>query len=1172
MISESTIERIKAASRIEDFCTDTKKAYGQNRLYCECPACHYRDEKKKQGLQIDTKKNIAKCFKCGKSYSSALNFIMETTGASYPDALTAAARQYGIFIEETAEPVKGKGKGQKAKITPSAPVKVEHSPLFLQVAAHVVKTHQCSAAVIAHDLKITKSQALAVIDEMEIAGIVASVKGQANKKVLFDETQLEKLLSSDAPEPEKKPVGDGKKKLKEKFSKAGAEASEKKPVQDPQSETRNASHFVSFCDTQLTESGLTYDDCRIETHDADGTTRYVSPFVQGTRDQFNNYLEQKGDDVLIKYYDLDAKPVMYKPNQGTQMRPLIRVRWQNPAAHADKEGNPIKYQSPAGSGSHIYIPERLRQMYKHARPFKRLYIQEGEKKAEKSCKHALMSVGIMGINNLATDGRLPDEIQLIVQRCEVSEVVFVLDSDWRNLSEKLENGKSVDTRPRQFFAAVRSFKEYIRTLANINLSVEIYFGYIKFNDAHAKGIDDLFVSVLANKESELTADFDFAINAKNGKGNHVQVNKITMLPDDKIADFWLLNDAEAFAEYHKTRLKELKEFKIRGYLRRFNEKGQLELCQQLFKEEQFWDEQEKTNKDGEVTGKTLVFDYVNAMNFAQRRGFWRLEMRSGEKVLVKIENRVVQTIDHTDVKDFFKDFCREFKRLDVLNMLMRGGPQYLGPEKLSNLDIYRPNFERAYSQSQDLFFREKIWEISAEGIKELNYGQFTEFVWSERIIKYKPTALPEMVTVTLMTDKIRSQLTDPELYVNIENGEFFVDYSEEAKNCHFLQFLMNCSNFNWRKDRERRAKDKQNPNREITEQEAREVLEDQFLNARHLVNKLTSIGYLLHDFKDDNELKAIIAVDGKISEVGSSNGRSGKSLVGKAIRQMIPQVTIDGKNKKLDDDNFRYNDVTEKTKNLFFDDVRANFDFESLFSVITDGMTVNQKSGRRFALKPDETPKILITTNHALNGSGSSFTDRQSYMVFYDFYNDDHKPVHDFGCAFFSEWDADQWNLFYNLMGTCLMLYFKSKQNGWSGAKRIGIVPPPMEDVERRKLRQTMGENFLTWADAYFHWDPKTKSGNLNQRHVRKELNDDFLNENPLERKYCPANRFKEKIMAYCQYTGLDFNPKQRNDKGLDVLQFKRSNPDSIFIGRDDKTGGKEYFTLANKDFNETFQ
>ena len=126
--------------------------------------------------------------------------------------------------------------------------------------------------------------------------------------------------------------------------------------------------------------------------------------------------------MLIKYFDLEGRPVMYKPPKQTILRPLVRVRWQNPAAHPDKEGKPIKYQSPAGSGSHIYIPERLRKLYKQGREISRLFIQEGEKKAEKSCKHGIYSVGIMGIHNIANDGRLPDEVQMIVQRCKVKEL------------------------------------------------------------------------------------------------------------------------------------------------------------------------------------------------------------------------------------------------------------------------------------------------------------------------------------------------------------------------------------------------------------------------------------------------------------------------------------------------------------------------------------------------------------------------------------------------------------------------------------------------------------------------------------------------------------------------------------------------------------------------------
>ncbi len=1082
MISESTIQQIKDRARIEDFADNgnAKKGYGQNKLYITCPACGYVNDKKKQGLIIDTQKNIAKCYSCGQSYGGAIDFVMKTEGLDYPAALRYIANEYKIFIEETEKP--------ESKLK------------------------------------------------------------QKFSKAAKNRTTTPSVTPPAAPEPSPEPTKKSKSKKK-----AATPSGEPATATEPETsnpEPQKPHSIKSFCDTQLQESGLTYDDIRVETVSEDGTTRFVSPFIQGTRDQYGLIVEHRGDDVLIKYYDLEGRPVMYKPEKSTQLRHLIRVRWQNPAAHPDQSGEPIKYQSPKGSGSHVYIPERLRVMYKHARPIDRLFIQEGEKKAEKACKHGLMSLGIMGINNLGYNNRLPDEVQFIIQRCNVKEVIFLLDSDWRNLSEDLQNGQAVDNRPRQFFSAVRNYKEYLRTLANLGHPVEIYFGYIKYNDAREKGIDDLLTGTLAGKETELKTDFDFAINEKSGAGQFIQVNKITMLPDSKIADFWLLNDAEKFADHHKKKLENLKEFKIKGYLRRFNEKGKLEMAQQLLPEEEFWDENVTFPKEGEPK-RTLTFNYVNAMIFLQNRGFYRFKMRSGEKSLVKIENRIITAIDHTEVKDFVKEFCREIKRNDVLNMLMRGGPQYLGPEKLTNLDIINLPIERATAEKQCLFFKDKIWEITADGIKEINYGQFSEYIWSEKIIPHKVTALSPMMNITLMDDEIRRKVVGE--YKDIENGEFFIDYSEDAEKSHFLQFLRNASNFFWRKIKK---------GEELT-------IEERFIISRHFINKLTAIGYLLHDYKDDNELKAVIGMDGKLSEVGASNGRSGKSLQGYSLSYLIPQVYVNGKDTKLNDDQFRYHEVTEKTKSLFFDDVRANFDFESLFPVITGSMGVNQKSGLRFTLKKDESPKIYVSTNHAINGEGSSFTDRQAYVVYSDFYNDNHKPVHDFGMAFWSEWDADQWNLFFNLMANCLVLYFRSKQNGWSD-KRVGIVRPPMEDVEKRRLRQTMGENFLIWADAFFYWDEKMKTGNINERHIRKELNDLFLADNPMDRKYTNAHRFKEKIVAFCKYKGYDLNPTKRNDLGLDISEYYRLYPFGVFIGDVDKTGGKEYFTIANHDFNKS--
>jgi hypothetical protein len=104
---------------------------------------------------------------------------------------------------------------------------------------------------------------------------------------------------------------------------------------------------------------------------------------------------------------------------------------------------------------------------------------------------------------------------------------------------------------------------------------------------------------------------------------------------------------------------------------------------------------------------------------------------------------------------------------------------------------------------------------------------------------------------------------------------------------------------------------------------------------------MSAIGYLLHKYRDKSCEKAVIGMDGKLSEVGDSNGRTGKSILGIAIGQVIPQTYIGAKSKDLTDDPFIWEEVTEKIDNIFLDDVRANIDFEFFFPIITGKITIN---------------------------------------------------------------------------------------------------------------------------------------------------------------------------------------------------------------------------------------
>lgn len=911
----------------------------------------------------------------------------------------------------------------------------------------------------------------------------------------------------------------------------------------------------SFCQEQLDASGLTLKDVEaLIYNDSQNKEVHRSPFRVGTWDQYNRVLlDTAGDDMMIEYYDLKGLPVLYKKPNTSKFFPLIRARWQNPGLHLDKDGKPKKYESPYGSGSHIYIPQKIRDLYKYHRPIRRLYIQEGEKKAEKACLHSIISVGVMGIQNIGYNNRLPEDLQIIMKELEVKETVFILDSDWQDLSHNLKNGDQVDQRPLSFFFAVKNYREYMRTLVNMGINIEIYFAYIKKKERKTdmpilyseKGIDDVLTNVLKGHENKLKEDFEKAINEKDGTGEYVQVHKITTLTDHQLKDFWHLNDPEQFATEHYEELKHLSEFKIGKLKRRFNEEGKLELAQPLLPYEMYWEETERETKYG--PRKELSFDYANCFLFLKNRGFYRIRMKSGAWDFVHVENQVVRKVDNYEIKDFVTEFTKELKRKDVLNMIYRGGPQYLGHEKLSNLEYVHPIFEKADKSSQCLFFKNRMWKISASGIEEMDYSQMNKHVWNEKIINFEPKLHKPLISVKKITNKMAEKDS------NLAPGEFIIEISGEGKDCDFLMFLINTCRFSWRK-----------------KQRGEELLiEEMFEEAKHFINKMTAIGYLLHDHKNDSEQKAVIGMDGRLGEVGASNGRSGKSLVGEAIGYLIPQAYIAAKSIKLTEDSWLFGDVTEKTKNIFLDDVRANVDFEFFFPVITGKLKVNIKGGMQFTLEKEDVPKLYISTNHAINGETSSFTDRQAFMVFSDFYNDKHKPINDFGKNFFSEWDNHQWNLYYNFMANCLQIYFQCMQEKWQG-ENMGVLEPPMENVIKRRLRQLIGETFLSWADAYFTTGGGAyNEGTINQRSPRKELYKNLTEDYPDTRKYLTPTIFGKKMRAYCKYKSYHFNPGVPNEDMIEFRTWIKDHPEECFIGEMDKSGGVEYFTIANNNWIE---
>lgn len=112
---------------------------------------------------------------------------------------------------------------------------------------------------------------------------------------------------------------------------------------------------------------------------------------------------------------------------------------------------------------------------------------------------------------------------------------------------------------------------------------------------------------------------------------------------------------------------------------------------------------------------------------------------------------------------------------------------------------------------------------------------------------------------------------------------------------------------------------------------------------------------------------------------------------------------------------------------LVFDDVKRNFNFENLFSLITEGITLEYKNQPAVKLPVEKSPKIIITTNYTIGGVGGSHEARRFEVEFCNYFNVNYTPEMEFGHRFFEEWSEIEWQRFDNFMIRCLQVYL---QNG----------------------------------------------------------------------------------------------------------------------------------------------
>ena len=387
----------------------------------------------------------------------------------------------------------------------------------------------------------------------------------------------------------------------------------------------------------------------------------------------------------------------------------------------------------------------------------------------------------------------------------------------------------------------------------------------------------------------------------------------------------------------------------------------------------------------------------NFKRFLEENGFCKLQLEHGY-ILLRVSKNIVREVEIFNIKDFVIDYL---KRLDE-DELFKDTPKL------------------------------KVIDAVIKGASQHFVNGFLEFLETKKLEFLRDT-------------KDEGYLFFSNCFVEIEKNKIAVKRYEELEG------------FIW--DKQIIQKKFNTEKCECAfEKFARNICKN---DEQRILTLRSAIGYLLHNYKDSTNAKAVIFLDEKLSD--GAYGRSGKGLVAQAIGKLRKTVRLDGRNFNFSR-SFLFQSVTLDTAIIEFNDVTKKFNFDKLFSVITDDITVERKNQNEIIIPFQQSPKIIISTNYTIEGSDDSTLDRQFIIEYSDHYNKSHRPIDEFGHRFFDEWSNEEWNNFHNYMIGCLQLYLDK-----------GLIKCAHINLERKKLIDSTCEEFAEFFENLAETEYKTK-------------------------------------------------------------------------------------------------
>ena len=556
----------------------------------------------------------------------------------------------------------------------------------------------------------------------------------------------------------------------------------------------------------------------------------------------------------------------------------------------------------------------------------------------------------------------------------------------------------------------------------------------------------------------------------------------------------------------------------------------------------------------EKTGKAKTYiDSMALHNFLRLNGFYRLHDDDiDDPQYIRVINHTVVRKNVRDIRDFVRLWVLDEQDPDQPGVHLRTSSNVpvtnsvrnavltdarLSAIYLSALPEISLDFSAATSDSQYVYYRNGVVSVTGNTItfKRWKEARIDAYCWREKVIDHDYRELPDMFHITRRTeiDGTPARYSDGQPAYDIE----VVD----AKASHYFSFLINSSRLYWRKEMETPYDDDEQRSvyRELhpfdiagDHLSPSEIQEQK----RCLINKIFTIGYLLHTWKARARAWAPYAMDNRVAEDSKSNGRSGKSVFFSILDHLGKSIVVkSGRNDHLTENSFLFDRVTRHTDIIRIDDLSKRITVDNFFDSITEDMEVNPKNNTSYSIPFAESPKFVFTTNYVPANFDPSSNARLLYVVFGDYYHertfdDDQNYLEsrsirdDFNKELWgSAYSEQEWQADLSFLMQCLRFYLSMTGSPVR-------LQPPMGNIIKRNLMSKMGDNFREWAEAYFAPD----GSHVNRLVPKDDAYNDFIR-TARPRSQWTMKGFTMSVRAFCQWAPwiAELDPEEyRNTQG----------------------------------------